>query len=353
VYRRKIVLEKKLKQLDDIEPSTNATTPVSSIATSFLDSRDLGYIHRRRQSIGHKSPGEDNMEKDLSSVAAAIESLAPLDLGQIQSFRRLIKLEIEGLTDELKGKCSVSQNYYPNNLNFKDFYGYIPLPTVVYELEYPRQENINWWYVAEKLAAIFGVIGVMIVVSQAYIYPVVMHTLEMKESGMPLLQRLEEFPWVLSDLLFPFMMEYLLSWYVIWEAVLNVLAELTLFADRGFYADWWNSVSWDAFARDWNRPVHNFLLRHVYHSSISAFHLSRGSATLMTFFLSACVHELVMWCIFKKLRGYLLFLQMMQLPLVMLSRTRLLKGRNILGNVVFWLGIFTGPSFLCSLYLII
>ena len=27
------------------------------------------------------------------------------------------------------------------------------------------------------------------------------------------------------------------------------------------------------------------------------------------------VDELVMWCLFKKLRGYLLFLQMMQLPL--------------------------------------
>jgi len=31
-------------------------------------------------------------------------------------------------------------------------------------------------------------------------------------------------------------------------------SELTYFADRGFYADWWNSISWDQFARDWNRP---------------------------------------------------------------------------------------------------
>lgn len=40
------------------------------------------------------------------------------------------------------------------------------------------------------------------------------------------------------------------TWYVIWEAILNLLAEVTYFADRGFYADWWNSVSWDQFARD-------------------------------------------------------------------------------------------------------
>jgi sterol O-acyltransferase len=140
---------------------------------------------------------------------------------------------------------------------------------------------------------------------------------------------------------------------VIWECILNLLAELTYFADRGFYADWWNSVSWDQFARDWNRPVHNFLLRHVYHSSISSMKVNKYTATLITFFLSACVHELVMWCLFKKLRGYLLFLQMMQIPLVQMSRTRWLRGRATLGNLIFWIGIFTGPSLLCSLYLII
>lgn len=30
-----------------------------------------------------------------------------------------------------------------------------------------------------------------------------------------------------------------------------------------------------------------------------------------------------------------------------------MKGRKTLGNVNFWLGIFTGPSVLCSLYLIL
>lgn len=134
---------------------------------------------------------------------------------------------------------------------------------------------------------------------------------------------------------------------------LNVLAELTRFADRGFYADWWNSKSWDYYARAWNIPVHNFLLRHAYHSSISAFHFSRTTATLVTFLLSACVHELVMMVLFGKVRGYLFTFQMLQLPLVALSRSRLLKGRDTLGNVIFWLGLSAGPAFLTSLYLFI
>jgi len=135
--------------------------------------------------------------------------------------------------------------------------------------------------------------------------------------------------------------------------VLNVLAEVTRFADRGFYGDWWNSVSWDQYAREWNRPVHNFLLRHVYHSSISTFHVSRSTATLITFLLSACVHELVMACLFKKIRGYLFTMQLMQVPLVSLSRSKLLKERKLLGNVIFWIGLFVGPSVITSFYLLI
>ena len=38
--------------------------------------------------------------------------------------------------------------------------------------------------------------------------------------------------------------------------------------------------------------------------------------------------------IFGKVRGYLLALQMLQLPLVMLSRTKFLKGKDILGYVI-------------------
>lgn len=242
---------------------------------------------------------------------------------------------------------------YPNNLTLYNFIEWTCLPTLVYDLEYPRQERINWWYVAEKAAATLGVIWIMIVISQAYIYPVVVETTRQKEAGMSLDERWKEFPWVVSDMLFPMLLEQLLSWYVIWECLLNVLAEITRFADRGFYGDWWNSVSFDQYARDWNRPVHNFLLRHVYHSSISFFHLSKMQATFFTFLLSAIVHEVLMFCIFHKVRGYLFTFQLTQLPLAAFMRTRWMKGRNTLGNVIFWFGLFIGPSVITSLYLIV
>lgn len=125
--------------------------------------------------------------------------------------------EIDALNEELKGKATSVTNAYPNNLTVANHYEYIVLPTVVYELEYPRSDSINWYYVTEKTVAIFGVLLVMNLVSQAYIYPVVVKTIEMKDAGMPLKERLMEFPWIISDLIFPFMMEYMMTWYVIWE----------------------------------------------------------------------------------------------------------------------------------------
>lgn len=371
VYKQRAHLLFKLKQLEKISPvATPSTTepPVSSIATSHLDQvPSVRWFEQRRLSLPcEKAP-------DIEKIVAAIDSGNRLDSGQVHLFERVLKWEVDALSDELRGKSTKPGGEYPNNLTLRNHYEYIVLPTVVYELEYPRSKSINWYYAAEKAAACFGVIFVMIMISQAFIYPVVMDTVRMKEEDVPLADRFRQFPWMLLDLIFPFMMEYLLTWYLIWETILNFVAELTYFADRSFYDAWWNSVSWDQFARDWNRPVHNFLLRHVYHSSISAMKVDRHTATLITFFLSACAHELVMWCIFKKLRGYLLFLQMCQLPvstsppdsdtpallsrssckLVRLSRTKWLRHRAGLGNMIFWLGIFTGPSVLCSLYLIL
>jgi sterol O-acyltransferase len=226
LYKRRSLLEKKLKNLteslSDPASATEYTSP-TAIASSYFDGQELGSVHRRLHNM-HTPISQKLVESqpDFTNLTTGIESGDPLSVDQISSVERILRWEIESLSEELKGKCSVGTNYYPRNLNLKDFAGYITLPTVVYELEYPRQDHIDWYYVAEKTAATFGVLGVMLVVSQAYIYPVVMTTVHMKELGMTLTERLNEFPWVLSDLLFPFMMEYLLAWYVIWECIVSV-----------------------------------------------------------------------------------------------------------------------------------
>jgi sterol O-acyltransferase len=203
-------LRNTLKQLDSVAPAEtpSATTPRFSSSLSYLDQEPAAsYLNQRRQSRTYTS---DEAASNIDQVAAAIESGEPLDVDQIQLYERIIKFEIDALTQDLKGKCTKGDNIYPNNLTISNHYEYIVLPTLVYELEYPRSEDINWYYVAEKTAAVFGVLAVMNLISQAFIYPVVVRTIEMKNAGMPLQERLKEFPWILSDLIFPFMMEYMM-----------------------------------------------------------------------------------------------------------------------------------------------
>jgi hypothetical protein len=50
----------------------------------------------------------------------------------------------------------------------------------------------------------------------------------------------------------------------IFHVWLNILGELTRFADRTFYKAWWNASSLDQFWRLWNMPVHTFLMRTLY-----------------------------------------------------------------------------------------
>jgi sterol O-acyltransferase len=346
VYRRRNLLQQKLNQLDNMSAQQNhalASLGAEALATAVFNDSEPHELTKRRSHGPKYSTNLSSEVSEIASIGQAIEAGESLDAEQIQTFHRVLNTEITILDEELRGKCTTTDNVYPNNLTLYNFIEWTCLPTLVYDLEYPRQEHVNWWYVAEKSAATLGVIWVMIIISQAYIYPV----------GMSLDERWKEFPWVVSDMLFPMLLEQLLSWYVIWECLLNVLAEITRFADRGFYGAWWNSVSFDQYARDWNRPVHNFLLRHVYHSSISFFHLSKMQATFFTFLLSAVVHEVLMFCLFKKVRGYLFTFQLTQLPLAAFMKTKMMRRQHTLGNIIFWFGLFIGPSVITSLYLIV
>jgi sterol O-acyltransferase len=125
-------------------------------------------------------------------------------------------------------------------------------------------------YILEKAAATLGSIGLMIVITEQYVLPTIQPILPPQTLGMTFTQKVGELGWVLLDMIFPysppptptrrrgpgvkvvigrsngrFITLYLLAFYVIFECVLNVFAEVTRFADRGFYDAWWNSTTWD------------------------------------------------------------------------------------------------------------
>ncbi|EFX01552.1 sterol O-acyltransferase [Grosmannia clavigera kw1407] len=240
---------------------------------------------------------------------------------------------------------------FPANLTWPNYVDYIFCPTLCYELEYPRTDKIRWSVLASKIVAVFGCIFLLTVTSEEFILPVLVEASARLEPGPPLSESVLILAESISWLLFPFMMTFLLVFLVIFEYVLGALAELTRFADRHFYSDWWNSTDWMEFSREWNIPVYSFLRRHVY--SASRPHIGRTFATIITFLISAIGHEIVLACITRKLRGYGFICQMSQLPIVALQHSPWVRGKNTLNNVCFWCSMILGLSLICSLYVLI
>lgn len=241
---------------------------------------------------------------------------------------------------------------FPHNINLRDYFSYTMYPTVVYELVFLQSKQVRWKYFAGKVCALVGVVSLMLIVADLTINQLVEQCNQAREVNMSVMDRLRLYFLVLVDMIPPFFLEYLLAFYLIWDTILNAIAELSFYADRDFYGPWWSCTDWSEFARIWNKPVHRFLLRHVYHSSISAFSLSKILAALVTFTISSIVHELVMYMIFGRIRGYLLLFQMGQIPLVIFSRLPFMRGRKTLGNVLCWFGFVAGPPIICTLYLV-
>lgn len=142
-YKTRRTLERRMKQLGETEPvqTPSATTPsVASLSTSYLDHRPSSTELNQRRQYQHANAIRD-AATDISQVAAAIESGEPLDIEQIMLFERIIKWEIDALTEDLKGKATRSDAQYPNNLTAKNHYEYSEFPlfaVVAFLMSFPN-----------------------------------------------------------------------------------------------------------------------------------------------------------------------------------------------------------------------
>ncbi|WWD21187.1 hypothetical protein CI109_105671 [Kwoniella shandongensis] len=247
----------------------------------------------------------------------------------------LLATNINAMQEELKSNGARGL-IWPQNVTYKHYVDFMFFPTLVYQLEYPRTTTMRPLVVLEKIVATFGTFSLIYTVTEHYIMPV------LPKEGDSLVRSF-------VNLALPMLVNYL---FIIFECVCTGFAELSYFADREFYQDWWNSTSWDQFSRKWNKPVHTFLLRHVYASTMSSLQLSRTSAAFVTFLLSALCHELVMAVVTKKIRPYLFLMQMAQLPMIALGRLPIVRRNKTVGNIVFWIGLMAGFPLLAICYLI-
>ncbi|KGB75845.2 sterol O-acyltransferase [Cryptococcus deuterogattii R265] len=252
----------------------------------------------------------------------------------------LLATNIDAMQEELKSNGAKGL-VWPQNVTYRHFLDFMFFPTLVYQLEYPRTDTMRPLVVLEKIIATFGTFSLIYTITEHYIMPLLPTEGDTKSLFKSYI-----------SLAGPMLLNYLLIFYIIFECVCTGFAELSYFADREFYQDWWNSTSWDEFARKWNKPVHTFLLRHVYASTMSTLQLTRTSAAFVTFLLSALCHELVMAVVTKKIRPYLFLMQMAQLPMIALGRLPIVRKNKTIGNIVFWMGLMAGFPLLAICYLV-
>lgn len=172
VYKRRALLERKLRQLEAIEPIQSPWSlsgeSRSKVSSTGLEIQPSNTAARRFSPIFRSSTNLDAEQSEVAAAASALASNQPITADQMTTLSNVIKHEIDDLSRELRGKSESGSNAYPSNLTLANMADWSVLPTLVYELEYPRQEAINWAYVAEKTAATFGVLCVMQVSQSAH-----------------------------------------------------------------------------------------------------------------------------------------------------------------------------------------
>jgi len=237
-------------------------------------------------------------------------------------------------TEHRAGK---TDNGWPQNLKLRNLMYFLAIPTLCYRLEYPRSPSIRIGFLLRRLVEGLFLSLLILAIVEQYIVPLV-HSSFRPSQDFDVLVFTER----LLKLSVPNLYVWLLGFYVFFHIYLNVLAEITMYGDRLFYRDWWNSTSLAYYWRTWNMPVHAFMLVHVYTPVLNRGH-SKWTAYLACFFVSAVFHELVVAVPFQLIKMWSFLGIMAQIPLIMVSAG--LRG-NQMGNIIFWFSIVLGQPFL-------
>lgn len=171
LYKERILLMSTREKLH----SRSARGDASTASSTSVSTKSVRYSRRgsvwTRQQLRRPSAREDfeTDEPEIDQVISEINSDAPIAAENVPLYGTVLEDEIDFHTKELVRNTTAKDRAYPNNLNLFNLAEYLLLPTVVYELEYPRTESINWYYVLEKVAAIIGILFVMNLLSQTFI----------------------------------------------------------------------------------------------------------------------------------------------------------------------------------------
>jgi len=310
-----------------IEEAVNLSSDVTTVAGSVYQDKE--------QADEEDDEEEDARTRKRSSSVAKIRRAVTEGVLDASAAPRLTQTP-----------SAVAPVAYPDNVTMADFVRFACCPSVVYSPNFPSTKSFRPLYFAEKmvLAALLLFIALEVVVQHCL--PVVGNMgRHYADPGSGAFDSGD----AIARLIVPTTALMLALFFMVFDVLLNAFAEVTLFGDRRFYGDWWNATSFSEFSRKWNRPVHNWLLHHVY-LPLQGAGLGTFVARYGTFGVSIVAHEVLLHAFFGLSAPWLLVFSLFQFPLFTIMRLSIFKGKR-LGNFVFWFGMALGAPLVGALYL--
>ncbi|KAI1369222.1 diacylglycerol O-acyltransferase [Xylaria arbuscula] len=237
---------------------------------------------------------------------------------------------------------------YPENITMGNLTYFWWAPTLIYQPVYPRTEKIRWVFVFKRLGETACLSVFIWFCSAQYAAPVLWNSLDKMHSldFVSIVERLLKLSTISLVI-------WLAGFFALFQSALNALAEIMRFGDRSFYDEWWNSGGLGQYWRLWNKPVYQFMKRHIF-SPLVGRGYSMGAASLIVFFASAVLHELLVGVPTKNIIGVAFFGMLIQIPLIWITRPlEKMQGPNgkLIGNVIFWVSFtILGQPFAALVY---
>ncbi|EFX90273.1 hypothetical protein DAPPUDRAFT_300124 [Daphnia pulex] len=233
---------------------------------------------------------------------------------------------------------------YPNNLTVHDLYFFMAVPTLCYELNFPRTSRIRKRFLIKRVIEVLVGMQVVLGLFQQWIIPSVKNSLETfsKMEPVPATERL-------LKLAIPNHLLWLIWFYLCFHSYFNMLGEVLKFADRDFYGDWWNATNIDVFWRSWNMPIHRWAVRHLYMPLIERGY-GKTVGSVSVFLLSAFFHEYLVSVPLRMFNLWAFSGMMLQIPLSAVSHFVEKKAGPRLGNVLVWMSLILGQPLCIMMY---
>lgn len=251
------------------------------------------------------------------------------------------KARTSSMRDSL-GNATLVQ--YPDNLSLKDIYYFWLAPTLCYELNFPRSGRIRKMFLIRRALEVLVGTQVALALIQQWIIPSVVNSL-IPFTNMELTLAVER----ILKIAIPNHLIWLTFAYLLFHSFLNTMGEILGFADRNFYNDWWNSGDVMEFWKSWNLPVHRWCVRHLYKPL-----LSRGyttfKASFLVFLVSALLHEYLVSVPLRMFKYYAFLGMLLQVPLMVISKTLKVSIGTRAGNMVVWLSLIIGQPLALMMY---